>query len=97
MSHNGFVTDDPAISRDFHAPVLVEWAESHAAKLLEPLGARWTHTQGVALQAARVSGALFENDRAVLIVGAYLHDVGYAPQVAKSNFHPLDAADHLQS
>jgi len=76
--------------------MLVEWVESYAGKLLRPVGDRWTHTTEVAQQAARVSAVLPESDRDVLVAAAYLHDVGYAPQVAKSGFHALDGAIGLR-
>jgi hypothetical protein len=31
-------------------------------------------------------------DRAVLLAAAYLHDVGYAPELRVHGFHPLDGA-----
>lgn len=76
--------------------MLTEWAESYAEKLLKPLGDRWTHTNETAQQAARVSAVLPKSDRDVLVAAAYLHDLGYAPQVAKSGFHPLDGAINLR-
>jgi HD superfamily phosphodiesterase len=32
----------------------------------------------------------------VLIAAAYLHDIGYAPTLARTGFHPLDGAVHLR-
>jgi hypothetical protein len=31
----------------------------------------------------------------LLIVSAWLHDIGYAPELAEVNFHPLDGARFL--
>lgn len=36
-------------------------------------------------------------DGAVLVAAAWLHDIGYAPQVAETGFHPLDGARFLRS
>jgi hypothetical protein len=37
------------------------------------------------------------SDAKVLIAAAYLHDIGYAPKLASTGFHPLDGALHLQA
>ncbi len=74
----------------------IDWAHSHAAELLKPLGDRWFHTRAVANQADRVSSIFPTTDADALHAAAYLHDVGYAPQLARTGFHPLDAAIHLK-
>ncbi|GCE26416.1 metal-dependent phosphohydrolase, HD subdomain protein [Dictyobacter alpinus] len=43
-------------------------------------------------------GEIFhEEDKKLLIAAAYLHDIGYAPQLQKTSFHPLDGAWYLYS
>lgn len=32
------------------------------------------------------------NERATLVVAAWLHDIGYAPEIGHTLFHPLDGA-----
>ena len=76
---------------------LVQWAEEQASTLLSPLGNRWLHVQGVAEKARSVSKAFSENDGTYLVAAAYLHDIGYAPSLKKTGFHPLDGACYLQS
>jgi hypothetical protein len=68
------------------------WAEKEARRLLEPLGDRWKHTQGVAERAREVAAALDPSEAEVLVAAAYLHDVGYAPDLRRTGFHPLDGA-----
>lgn len=68
------------------------WAECQARRLLEPVGARWLHTQGVVERAREVGRALARPDAEVLVAAAYLHDVGYAPELRKTGLHPLDGA-----
>lgn len=68
------------------------WAAVNAENLLSPLGDRWLHVRQVARQAGRVEFAVPEQDRDLLIAAAYLHDIGYAPTLAKTGFHPLDGA-----
>jgi hypothetical protein len=76
---------------------LPAWAEEHAATLLANLGARWQHVRGVARQAQRVSAALAPEDRPYLVAAAWLHDIGYAPDLAATAFHPIDGARHVRA
>jgi hypothetical protein len=76
---------------------LPAWAEEHAATLLVDLGARWQLVCGVARQAEWVSQALAPEDRSFLTAAAWLHDLGYAPGLAATAFHPLDGARHLRA
>jgi hypothetical protein len=71
---------------------LPAWAARLSAALLGPLGKRWVHTVGVAQEAARLGLRLPTADQQVLLAAAYLHDLGYAPCLARTGFHPLDAA-----
>lgn len=76
---------------------LVSWAHEIAArKLADPLPRRWAHTEGVARQTRRlqpVPGV----DTELVEAAALLHDVGYAPDLATLNFHPVDGARYLAS
>lgn len=53
---------------------------------------RWSHVQGVAGAAAQVAPRVDPDDADALIAAAWLHDVGYAPGIALTGFHPLDGA-----
>ena len=84
---------------DFGEPMnvdtyLVEQAAEHATALLAQLGNRWLHVQGVVQRADSIR-ALFEEDQQYLIAAAYLHDIGYAPSLNKTGFHPLDGATYV--
>ena len=76
---------------------LSNWAEVHAGRLLRPLGRRWEHAQAVAEAARKLASGLTPEDAEVLVAAAYLHDIGYAHQLAVSGFHPLDGARHLRT
>jgi HD domain len=76
---------------------LLDWSAERAESLLSPLGNRWLHVQGVVEKARQVGEAFNENDRRCLIAGAYLHDIGYAPSLKETGFHPLDGARYLRS
>ena len=45
---------------------------------------------------ARVT-ALGPDDREILVAAAWLHDIGYAPGLAETGFHPLDGARWLRT
>lgn len=74
---------------------LVERAAEHAAALLSPLGNRWLHVQGVVQRAYSMRTLFEEEDQRYLIAAAYLHDIGYAPSLNKTGFHPLDGANDV--
>lgn len=74
-----------------------QWAEREARRLLEPLGARWRHTLGVVQRAHELANVLSPSDSKPLVAAAYLHDVGYAPELAESGFHPLDGARFVRA
>lgn len=71
---------------------LTSWAARNAEQLLSPLGNRWLHVRQVAEQARQVVGTVPTADRDLLVAAAYLHDIGYAPSLATTGFHPLDGA-----
>jgi hypothetical protein len=71
-------------------------ARTLAERLLsESFPDRWQHVQGVAARAAQVTANAPELD-GVLVAAAWLHDIGYAPSVARVGFHPLDGARYLR-
>ncbi|MFB6659378.1 HD domain-containing protein [[Kitasatospora] papulosa] len=65
------------------------------AELGYALPRRWAHTQGVTFRAAEVGPAL-SLDAGLLVAAATLHDIGYAPRLAVTGFHPLDGARFLR-
>ncbi len=66
-----------------------------ARRWLAPLGDRWSHTQAVAARAVEQMQAVPLGDRELLVVAAWWHDIGYAPELAVSGFHPIDGARYL--
>src|SRR5512140_3207809 len=75
---------------------LASWAEHLARALLqEPLPRRWAHVQGVAARARSLAPALGA-DADLLEAAAWLHDIGYAPDLAATGLHALDGARYLR-
>lgn len=72
------------------------WAHDLAESLLaEQMPRRWAHSQGVAAKAGTLVPILGD-DADLLRAAAMLHDIGYAPPIATTGFHPLDGARYLR-
>ncbi|GAA5112779.1 HD domain-containing protein [Haloechinothrix salitolerans] len=67
-----------------------------AEHFVAPLGQRWTHVQSVARAAEALSVTVDGADASLLVAAAWLHDIGYAPALAATRFHPLDGARYLR-
>ncbi len=75
---------------------LASWGQQLARALLQdPLPRRWAHVQGVAAR-ARGLGPVLAADADLLEAAAWLHDIGYAPDLAVTGLHALDGARHLR-
>jgi putative nucleotidyltransferase with HDIG domain len=75
---------------------LGDWGEETARTVLEiPLPRRWAHSRGVAVRARDLAPVLGK-DAELVEAAAWLHDIGYAPDLAVTGFHPLDGARYLR-
>jgi putative nucleotidyltransferase with HDIG domain len=63
--------------------------------LADALPRRWAHSQGVGRKAQSIA-ALLGNDAEMLVSAAWLHDIGYAPNLIGSGSHALDGARYLR-
>lgn len=76
-------------------PTLSE-AQELARSLLGPHDHKLEHVRTAGRVALGLS-ALFEPDEHfLLVVAATVHDIGYAPEIAETGFHPLDGGLHLR-
>jgi hypothetical protein len=76
---------------------LVAWAVGLAEeKLAGVLPRRWAHVQGVGGRARALTPMFRVEDGQLLISAALVHDIGYAPDLVKTGFHPLDGARYLR-
>jgi putative nucleotidyltransferase with HDIG domain len=73
--------------------VRIHDARDMAQVLLDGQPERWRHTIGVARRAEELAAVV--DDPETLIAAAWLHDIGYAPAIRDTGFHPLDGARHL--
>lgn len=72
------------------------WAQALARNLLEDtLPRRWSHVQGVAARARSLAPA-FAAGKDLLEAAAWLHDIGYSPELASTGLHALDGARYLR-
>ncbi|MEU5913633.1 HD domain-containing protein [Micromonospora sp. NPDC047527] len=80
---------------DRHVESIREQASRTAERhLAGDLPRRWCHVRGVGAKAehlSRVAGS----DADLLVAAAWLHDIGYAPEIVDSGFHSLDGARWL--
>jgi hypothetical protein len=76
---------------------LEAWAADEAERLLSPLGDRWKHVRAVGERAHSVTAILDPEDRRYLVAAAYLHDIGYAPELQRTGLHQLDGARYIWS
>lgn len=71
-------------------------AQRLAERLLsDALPRRWFHTIGVARTAERLARALVPDWADEIVAAAWLHDIGYAPALIDTGFHPIDGAAYL--
>jgi hypothetical protein len=76
--------------------MLAAWAERLACTLLaDSLPRRWAHVQGVAAQARTLKPSL-GTDANLIEAAAWLHDIGYLPELARTGLHGLDGARYLR-
>ena len=75
---------------------VVSWARSTSDSMLRPLGRRWSHVQQVAALGAQI-GPAFGADEEKLVAACLLHDIGYAPELSVTGFHPLDGARFVRA
>ncbi|MFI5933720.1 HD domain-containing protein [Actinoplanes sp. NPDC051494] len=74
----------------------IERARDLARLLLaESIPRRWAHSQGVGRKAESVAH-LVGDDGPAMVSAAWLHDVGYAPDLVVTGMHQLDGARYLR-
>jgi hypothetical protein len=69
-------------------------AELAGKMLATELPLRWRHVRSVARRARWAAGQLALSDD--LVAAAWLHDIGYVPQLIDTGFHPLDGARYVR-
>lgn len=80
------VAPDPRLQ----TPQVVQLAEELAGYLLRDNPERLRHTAGVVDRAKLLTAAVPDQEAPLLVAVAWLHDIGYAPGLKRTGFHPLD-------
>ena len=78
------------------AEQLIPEARALVARILEEDPRRLQHCAGVAASAQALVTTVPPSAADTLVAAAWLHDIGYAPQLRDSGFHPLDGAVYLR-
>lgn len=77
----------------------LRWSPDHARALTRSLlrerPDRLAHSLRAATQARRVLATVPAADGDLLVSAALLHDIGYAPELRQTGFHPIDGARFL--
>lgn len=75
---------------------LLVWARDLAGQLLAvPLPRRWAHSQGVGSLAEQLAD-IIGDDAKLFAAAAWLHDIGYAPELVRTGMHQLDGGRYLR-
>lgn len=79
------------------SPLVAAAARTAHDVLCPTLPRRWAHTRRVATTAATLLEGLpvVATDADLAVAAAWVHDIGYAPTLAVTGFHPLDGAAWL--
>jgi len=76
------------------APLVVA-ARTLSRELLGHLPLRLRHSSAVAARSIELNDGFAADDSEALSAAAWLHDIGYAPTIRDTGFHPLDGARYL--
>jgi hypothetical protein len=76
-------------------PKMVEVAADLTRNLLDSNPDRLAHSQAVARRAELLTLAVDPQSTPLLVAAGWLHDIGYAPPLRDTGFHPIDGAQYL--
>ena len=85
------------IEQRLQTPHMVVAAADLTHYILDAVPDRLAHSQGVAERAQFLTLTVEPHQARLLVAAAWLHDIGYAPALRDTGFHPLDGARHLRA
>lgn len=71
-------------------------ARAQAQRFLGDASPRWAHVKSTATAARDARLLVGPGAFDLLLAAAWLHDIGYAPELVDTGFHPLDGARYLR-
>jgi hypothetical protein len=77
-------------------PQMVAIAADLTQHILDSDPDRLAHSKAAARRAEFLTLTVEPECAALLVAAAWLHDIGYAPRLRDTGFHPIDGARHLQ-
>lgn len=98
MSHH-LQAEKNAIQTDerLQNPQMVAIAADLTQHILDSDPDRLAHSKAAARRAEFLTLTVEPECAALLVAAAWLHDIGYAPRLRDTGFHPIDGARHLQT
>jgi hypothetical protein len=78
-------------------PQMVAIAADLTQHILDSDPDRLAHSKAAARRAEFLTLTVEPECAALLVAAAWLHDIGYAPRLRDTGFHPIDGARHLQT
>ena len=87
-------THQPQVPDGANSAWTVERSKTLAREHLCGMGNRWQHVQAAGRRAEELRAAGLVDD--AIVSAAWLHDIGYAPDLIDTGFHPVDGARYLQ-
>ena len=94
---NYLKTKRSQIEERLQAPQMVIAAADLTQYILASDPNRLAHSQGVARRAQFLSLTVEPSRASLLVAAAWVHDIGYAPGLRYTGFHPIDGAKHLRN
>jgi hypothetical protein len=85
------------IDERLQMPQMVAIAADLTQHILDSDPDRLAHSKAAARRAEFLTLAVEPECAALLVAAAWLHDIGYAPGLRDTGFHPIDGARHLQT
>ena len=85
------------IDERLQMPQMVAIAADLTQHILDSDPDRLAHSKAAARRAEFLTPAVEPMYAPLLIAAAWLHDIGYAPGLRDTGFHPIDGARHLQT
>jgi putative nucleotidyltransferase with HDIG domain len=85
------------VNEGLQTPQMVASAADLTRHILYSNPDRLAHSQAAARHAELLALAVDQESAPLLVAAAWLHDIGYAPALRDTGYHPIDGARHLHS